>query len=91
MPGLMSRLRPDTSAHLVRIHHVDPPDQSYEPYYAAICETCSARRFWFFRGPWAPRVRATVDEAFADAREHSQNVSPDILRPLDPDFQPPAR
>ena len=75
------------------MHHVDAPDNSFEPYFVAICDTCSERT-WRSYLPFASTfvgvAQATAEEAFADARTHSPNVSSEILRPLDPDYRTPA-
>lgn len=77
--GLWRRLREsrrepaDPTEHRVTVMFVDPPDGSYEPYYVALCD----------REDLGPDPRSTAEQAFADARHHSSNVDPDVVRPLD--------
>ncbi len=90
MPGWLDRLRGDTSDHVVHVHYVDPPDKSFEPYYTAICDTCSEASVNLVRSKMhVPEARASAAEAFEDARRHSRNVRPDVLRPLDAELPPP--
>ena len=79
LSGLWQRVRgsgrgpADPTGHRVTVMLVDPPDGGYEPYYVALCD----------RNDLGPDPRSTAEQAFADARRHSSNVAPDVVRPLD--------
>jgi hypothetical protein len=88
--GLLSRLarrrKREPVAHVARVYHVDPPVSdpnhgTYRPYWVAICDADDLQ----------PEARDSVDEAFADARAHSQLVDPAVYRPLDAGYLPPPK